>query len=84
MIELILYARPACHLCEEMAAVVARVARDVPLTLTKVDIDTDRDLKERFGLSIPVLRMGGRTVAKVRVDEHELRRRLERYAADPG
>ena len=79
MIALTLYSKPGCHLCDDMKAAIARVARDLslPVALEEVDISTNRDLESRFGLEIPVLMMNGRKVAKYRVSETELARMLK-------
>ena len=77
MIALSLYSRPGCHLCDEMKAVIARVARTVPLTLQEIDISGDPGLEERYGLEIPVLEIEGRKAAKYRITEDELTRLLK-------
>jgi glutaredoxin len=76
VIRLTIYSRPGCHLCEEMKAVVTRVARRVPLDLEEVDISGDRELEARYGLEIPVLMVDGRKAAKYRIDEDQLLRVL--------
>jgi thiol-disulfide isomerase/thioredoxin len=76
MIALTLYSRPGCHLCDEMKAVITRVAQSTPLLLEEVDISTSRELEERYGLEIPVLMVGGKKAAKYRIGEAELRRIL--------
>lgn len=77
MISLTLYSRPGCHLCDEMKAVVARVAGAIPLSLQEIDISTDPTLEARYGLEIPVLLVEGKKVAKYRVTEAELARLLK-------
>ena len=76
MISLTLYSRPGCHLCDEMKAVVARVAGAIPLSLQEIDISTDPTLDARYGLDIPVLLVEGKKAAKYRVTETELTRLL--------
>ena len=76
MISIILYSRPGCHLCDEMKAVVNRVARRTPIVLTEIDITGDPDLEARYGTEIPVLMLEGKKVAKYRVTEEALRRIL--------
>jgi len=71
-----IYSRPGCHLCEEMKAVVDRVARTVPLTVEEIDISTDPSLDAQYGLEIPVLMVDGKKAAKYRVGEADLRRIL--------
>ena len=77
MIAVTLYSRPGCHLCDDMKAVVERVARSVPLTLIVVDISTDTELEQRYGQEIPVLLIDGRKAAKYRVSEEELNKKLK-------
>ncbi|MCU1383573.1 MAG: glutaredoxin [Acidobacteria bacterium] len=73
-----LYSRPGCHLCDEMKAVLQRVADSMtpPITVEEVDISTDSALEALYGLEIPVLVVDGRKVAKFRVTEGELTRVL--------
>jgi len=53
MPDLLLYSRPDCHLCEEAAKLLKRVA---PLLQVDVmDIEDDLALIERYGDRVPVL-----------------------------
>ena len=65
MIALTLYSRPGCHLCDEMKAVVRRVAHvtDAAIAVEEIDISTDPALEARYGLEIPVLMIGGKKAA---------------------
>lgn len=78
VIALTIYSRPGCHLCDDMKAVVERVARTSALSITidEIDISTDASLEARYGLEIPVLMVNGRKAAKYRVSEAELTRIL--------
>jgi hypothetical protein len=81
-----IYSREGCHLCDEMKALVERLAR----TLTPapaieiIDISTDPDLEARYGLEIPVLMINGKKAAKYRVSEEELRRILNARQGGQG
>jgi glutaredoxin len=76
---LTIYSKPGCHLCDEMKAIVARVLQTRHhLTLEEIDISNDPALLERYGTEIPVLMIDGRKVAKYRITEAELTRRVER------
>ncbi len=77
---LTLYSRPGCHLCDEMTAVITRVAARLPLSLDVVNIDDDAALTARYGLEIPVLLVEGRKVAKYRIEEAALERALRARA----
>jgi hypothetical protein len=76
VIALTLYSRPGCHLCDDMKAVVQRVAHTVAISLEEIDISGDQDLEAQYGLEVPVLLVNGRKAAKYRVTEPELRRLL--------
>jgi glutaredoxin len=78
-ISVTIYSRPGCHLCDDMKAVVARVARSLPLRLEDVDVSTDPALEARYGPDIPVLMIGGKKAAKYRVTDDQLRRLLLPY-----
>ena len=71
---LTIYSRPGCHLCDEMKAIVRRVADAAmpPLAIEEIDISTDPDLEARYGLEIPVLLVDGKKAAKYRITEEAL------------
>ncbi len=77
-LKLTIYSRPGCHLCDEMTAIVQRVARSAPgpIRIEEIDISTDPDLEARYGVEIPVLFVDGKKAAKYRVTEEELTRIL--------
>ena len=81
MVQLTLYTRTQCPLCHEMRAVIERVARDVPLALELIDVDTDAALAAAYGDQVPVLAINGRSAFAVRVDAGTLRARLARERA---
>lgn len=63
MVEVTLYARPGCHLCEDVRAWLADLASVYPYTVQEVDITTERDLHARYHLTIPVVAAAGRELA---------------------
>ena len=81
IVRLIIYTKPGCHLCDDMKSLVRRViaeqrnARDI--SIEEIDISTDRELHDRYGLDIPVLLIDGAKVAKYRVSEEELVRMID-------
>jgi hypothetical protein len=78
VIALTIYSRPGCHLCDEMKAVVDRVASSVAdaVSVDVIDIENEPALESQYGLEIPVLLVNGKKAAKYRVAEKELRRLL--------
>ena len=81
---LTIFTKPGCHLCDDMKSAIYRVIAGQPdardIAVDEVDISTDRDLLDRYGLEIPVLLINGQKVAKYRVSEPELRRMLRSRA----
>ena len=77
MIELVIYARRACHLCETMESIVAREIRRRDARLSVVDVDSAPDLVRAFGERVPVLFVEGKKFAEFRVDPGRLRERLD-------
>jgi glutaredoxin len=80
-IELTLYTRPGCHLCDDLKQILLRVRRRKAFELREVDISGDPALERRYGHDVPVLLLDGVETARHRIDEAELVRRLSRAQA---
>ena len=69
--------RRDCQLCDEMLDEIAALGRRLPLPpLEVVDVDSDPQLKRRYGLEVPVLLLDGTVVCRHRLDPRELTRLL--------
>src|ERR1700687_4600885 len=75
--EVTFYTRPNCHLFLEAKTAIAPLLREFRVRLVEVNIDEDAVLVERHGYDVPVIFLGGRKVAKHRVDLKQFRRQLE-------
>jgi Glutaredoxin-like domain (DUF836) len=64
---LTLYYRNDCPLCERMLVEIRALYGDV-LQLNLVDVDTDAALQARYGLQVPVLTGGTKTLSSGRLD----------------
>ena len=71
-----LIGKPGCHLCDDARAVVARVAEDLGVGWSELDITADQALSEEYGEQIPVTLVDGRRHDFWRVDEARLRAAL--------
>jgi glutaredoxin len=69
---ILLYTRRGCHLCEAAEDLLVCMGVDV---LT-VDVDADAAARERYGLRVPVLEAGGRTLLEGRFDAERIARAL--------
>ena len=81
-VELVLYTRKPCPLCDEMKHEIARAALDAPHTLREVDIESDPALIELHGRSIPVLAIDGRIAFKGRLTARDLSRKVDRARSE--
>lgn len=77
MTEITLYTRKDCCLCEEMKEVLRKVAREFPLEVREIDVDSAPKLQEKYGSEVPVLFINGRKAFKYRATERELKNKLK-------
>jgi hypothetical protein len=52
------YAREHCHLCENMIAALQELQARLPFRLEVTDVDSDDNLRLRYGERVPVLVAG--------------------------
>lgn len=78
-IDVVVYSRKDCHLCDEAKAVISALAPGAarPFTVREVDIDTDPALVAAYNDEVPVIFIGGRKAFKYHVDPAEFARKLE-------
>jgi glutaredoxin len=76
-LEVTVYTRPGCHLCDEAKAVITPLLREFHSHLREVNIDLDAELAEKYGWDIPVVFIGRHKAAKHRVDLAQFRRQLQ-------
>lgn len=74
----VVYSREGCHLCEVAEAQVAQVCAETGDTWTRIDIDTDPELRQRFTEQVPVTFVDGAQHDFWRVDAERLRTALGR------
>lgn len=58
MVNITLYTRKDCHLCDEVKADLADLQESHPHLVAEIDIDSDPALVETYGQSIPVVEVG--------------------------
>jgi glutaredoxin len=70
--DVILYTRTGCHLCDDALAMLINHGLDP----TIVDIDADPELREQFNTCVPVVEIDGKVRFRGKVDPLLLRRLL--------
>jgi hypothetical protein len=67
-IELTVYSRTYCHLCDEMIAGLRVLQARFRFRVTIVDVDSDPELEARYGEDVPVVVHGSRELCRHRLD----------------
>jgi glutaredoxin len=75
-LDVTIYSRPGCHLCEEAKTQIAPLLQEFGAHLTEINIDEDAQLRARYDYDVPVIFLGARKAAKHRVDLVQFRRQL--------
>ncbi|NNG14220.1 MAG: glutaredoxin family protein [Gammaproteobacteria bacterium] len=73
---LTLYSRSGCHLCEDMAAALDELQKELGFQLERIDIDSDPALIEVYGTLVPVLKDGDTEICHYFLDPQALRDHL--------
>ena len=73
-----LYTRPGCHLCDEAKREMeAAGCRDL-YELEEIDVDSDPELRRRYGWDVPVVTVNGALAFKHRLTRDAFRDKLRR------
>ena len=73
MIEVSIYSRRNCHLCEVALEVLEEMRSDLNFQITKILIDEDPKLEEKYGEQVPVILINGQPHDFFRVDPERFR-----------
>ncbi len=77
-LQLQIYTRKDCCLCEEMKKVIREAEAAFAITWEEIDVDSSTELQVLYGEEVPVLFINGRKAFKYRVTGRELQKRLRR------
>jgi len=73
MIEVSIYSRSNCHLCEVALAVLEEIRSELDFQITKILIDGKPELEEKYGEQVPVILINGQPHDFFRVDPERFR-----------
>ena len=79
-----MYTRQGCHLCEQAWRQLRQAQRRYGFTLTTVNVDTDAELEDRYGLQVPVVTVNRRVRFRGGVNAVLLERLLQAEADRRG
>ena len=75
-IEVVLYSKPGCHLCEEMKSEIARANCSDLYLLKEINIEADPVLWEQYTHDIPVLKIDGVEVFRHHLQAEHFREKI--------
>jgi uncharacterized membrane protein len=75
MIEVTLYSRQDCHLCEQARADLDALRGQHPHRLIVIDVDSSPELRRAYGFEVPVIEIGPYTL-RAPIDRQELQMTL--------
>jgi len=79
---LVVVSREGCGLCHDMLVALAELERTQAIpAVAVVDVDSDPELQQRFGLKVPVLLLDGSAICHYTLNSKELLRLLDRPPA---
>jgi glutaredoxin len=84
LIDVEIYTKDDCHLCESAKDVLKKVAIDYPLKIAEIDITKDEKIYDEFKESIPVVFINKRREFIFKVHEITLRKKLDRIINGQG
>jgi glutaredoxin len=73
MIEVTVYSRSNCHLCEVALEVISEIRNEFEFTITKILIDGNAELEEKYGDQVPVILINNQPHDFFRVDPERFR-----------
>jgi glutaredoxin len=73
MIEVSIYSRSNCHLCEVALEVLNGLQNELDFTITKIFIDGNTELEEKYGEQVPVILINNEPHDFFRVDPERFR-----------
>ena len=65
---LVVYSREHCHLCHNMIAALQVLQTRLSFRLEVMDVDSDDELRLRYGERVPVLLAGGEEICHYHLD----------------
>jgi glutaredoxin len=75
-VEIVLYTRQGCHLCETAHEQLETARRRWGFRLALIDVDTDPELIRQYGDSVPVVMIDGKVRFRGRINNVLLTRLL--------
>ena len=77
MLNITIYSKKECHLCDIARETLLKVQQEMPFSLKEIDIGKDKIALEKYKYLIPVIEIDGEKAFNYKVDENELKKILK-------
>ena len=75
-VQVVIYSRPGCHLCDEAKAAILSAGCSDQFTLEEINIESDEELLRKYKYDIPVIAINGVETFMHRVDPRDFIRAI--------
>jgi len=75
-LQLIVYYREGCHLCEQVVASLFELQAELKYEIIQIDIDNDPALQKKYDIDVPVVMFNDEVIFYHFFDETELRKAI--------
>lgn len=82
MIEVSIYSRSNCHLCEVALGILEGMREELKFEVKKILIDESPELEEKYGEQVPVILINGEPHDFFRVDPERFRLAISKLNLD--
>ena len=78
-LNVVIYSRPGCHLCDEAKQIIEAAGCADDYTLAEINIESDPDLLRRYTNDIPVITINGVEMFRHRLTVEQFRSAIARH-----
>jgi glutaredoxin len=75
-VQVVIYSRPGCHLCDDAKKVILQSNCSNKFTLSEINIENDPELLRRYKYDIPVVTINGVEEFRHRLTSESFKRKL--------
>ena len=76
MVNITIYSKKSCHLCEVAMQKLLEIRQEFQFSLTEIDIENDEELFGKYKYLIPVIEINGKEVFTYKIDKNKLKELL--------
>lgn len=76
MVNVTVYSKKDCHLCDIAKETLLKIQQELPFSLNEIDIEKDKTAFEKYKYLIPVIEIDGERVFNYRINETEMKKIL--------